>query len=154
MDSAGTVTKDQTDEPNNLEIYSRGTWNGKLSKYSVWILFTNGFLIKSLIYVFSFCVKLWSILLVNKMLYRKEVNVRDCKIVYYARKIHFLIFTFFVVDMSFYCARSFAHVKKFDDIQGSVNFYGALAIFTMLIIDMLSLYSTGNKLKNTMMVYH
>jgi hypothetical protein len=146
LEATGTISDDQTKNYNELENYGMGKWKGKMNKYSVHILFTNAFLLKTCLYLLSFLAKIFSEFLVRRMISAQKVNVRDCKIVYFTRKIHLLIFTIFLVDMSFYTARSIAHVKNYGSSMGGLNFFGGQILLVIMIIDLFSLFDTGNRL--------
>jgi hypothetical protein len=93
---------------NYLEENSRG-FRGKFSYYHMPLDPFEYGLIKIIIYLVSFLVKLGLAYKLTKCKATKKISVKWCKIINLAQKIHFLIFNMVAIDLIYYGMRTVVH---------------------------------------------
>lgn len=90
------------------------------NKVRLFILEANHYQVA--VYILSFLIGLYTNnTLVEKMRESKKVNVKYCKIIFYQRKVHFLIINIWAVDLWFFAIRTISYVKFYSSMYAVLN---------------------------------
>jgi hypothetical protein len=84
----------------------------------------------------------------------RKLNIKKCRFIFYQRKIHFLVFNMWVIDMSFYSTRSILHLKNLVDFTSMFNCVLSHLVMIIVVCDLLSLFLTAEELQHSLVNYH
>ena len=120
--------------------------HGKLDLYQQTIFFEGAFMIKSVVYIFSWILKLVGIVLMAMMKKKKQVSSGKLKFLKYQRKIHQTAMMVAAMDILFFGTRIILH-RKISTLAILIKGLALLNI-TLLFIDFLTLVIIGIRLTN------
>ena len=152
MEAMSWTVQDSYDQPLEVLQFS-GKSNNKLHKY--WV---QPFILKRLhwpiaLYLISYSLKFLIDYFVRGMRKVGRVDVVKCKVIFYMRKAHYLIFNIFVCEFFFFGVHTILHLKM-KDIFSMLNVVMAYAVLVVLIFDIRNQLRTSTLLKQAHFNHH
>ena len=152
MDGSSWAIQDSSDNPFEIMQYS-GKANNKMDRYWVYLFLLKNIHWQIALYLISFFLRYLPDHFVTEMKKNGKIDETKCKVVYYMRKIHYLIFNFFVCDFFFFGVRTITHLRM-KDLFSMLNVVIAYTILVVLVVDIRRHLKTAELLKQAQIAYH